>query len=68
MRTNRILLMAAVLWLTAAAAIFAASAHMGTWKLNEAKSKFAPGSTKNTAVTYTAAKGDMIKLTVDGVG
>jgi hypothetical protein len=61
------MLVAAALWLTAAAATFAASAHMGTWKLNEAKSKFGPGSTKNTTVTYTAAKGDMMKLTVDGV-
>jgi uncharacterized Ntn-hydrolase superfamily protein len=58
---------AAALWFTAAAATFAASAHMGTWKLNEAKSKFAPGATKNTTVTYTAAKDDMIMLTVHGV-
>lgn len=40
---------------------------MGTWKLNEGKSKYAPGSAKNTMVTYTAAKGDMIKCTADGV-
>ena len=40
---------------------------MGTWKLNEAKSKFAPGATKNTVVTYAPAKGDMIKCSVDGV-
>ena len=67
MKTNRSLLVAAALCFTAAAATFAASAHMGTWKLNEAKSKFAPGATKNTTVTYTAAKDDMIKLTVHGV-
>src|SRR5437588_12974350 len=40
--------------------------HMGTWKLNEAKSKFGPGATKNTTVVYEAA-GDSIKVTVDGV-
>ncbi|MEO5718670.1 MAG: hypothetical protein ABIR29_08880 [Chthoniobacterales bacterium] len=40
---------------------------MGTWKLNESKSKFTPGATKNDTVTYTAAKGDMIKVTVDGM-
>ena len=40
---------------------------MGTWKLNEAKSKFAPGATKNTKVVYAAAPGDMVKVTVDGV-
>lgn len=44
----------------------AASPHMGTWKLNEAKSKFNPGAPKNTTVTYEAA-GDSIKVTVDGV-
>ena len=39
--------------------------HMGTWKLNEAKSKFAAGATKNHTVAYEAA-GDQIKVTVDG--
>src|SRR6185436_19156716 len=42
------------------------SPQMGTWKLNEAKSKFAPGAGKNTTVVYEAA-GDSIKVTVDGV-
>jgi hypothetical protein len=40
--------------------------HMGTWKLNEAKSKIPAGAPKNTTVTYEAA-GDMIKITVEGV-
>ena len=40
--------------------------HMGTWKLNEAKSKLPAGAQKNTSVTYEAA-GDMIKVTVEGV-
>ena len=40
--------------------------QMGTWKLNEAKSKLAPGATKNTTVVYEAA-GDQVKVTVDGV-
>jgi hypothetical protein len=40
--------------------------HMGTWKLNEAKSKFSPGAGKNHTVVYETA-GDMIKVTVDGV-
>jgi hypothetical protein len=44
----------------------AAMANMGTWKLNEAQSKFAPGATKNTTVVYQAA-GDMVKVTVDGM-
>jgi hypothetical protein len=39
--------------------------HLGTWKLNEAKSKFA-GKARNHTVIYEAA-GDQIKITVDGV-
>ncbi len=38
---------------------------MGTWKLNEAKSKLAPGAPKNNTVVYVAA-GDNVKVTVDG--
>ena len=61
------MLVALALLLTATAASFAANPLMGTWKLNEDKSKFAPGATKNTMVTYAPAKGDMIKCTTDGV-
>ena len=39
--------------------------QMGTWKLNEAKSKFA-GKARNHTVVYEAA-GDQTKVTVDGV-
>jgi hypothetical protein len=49
-----------------AAAVSFASPNMGTWKLNEAKSKIPAGATKNTTVVYEAA-GDSIKVTVDGV-
>jgi hypothetical protein len=42
------------------------SPQMGTWKLNEAKSKLIPGTTKNITVVYEAA-GDSVKVTVDGV-
>ena len=38
----------------------------GSWKLNEAKSKVAPGMPKNNTVTY-AAVGDQVKVTVDGM-
>ncbi len=44
---------------------FADDANMGTWKLNEAKSTFAAGATKNSMVVYEAA-GDNVKVTVDG--
>jgi hypothetical protein len=50
----------------AAGVAFAADSWMGTWKLNEAKSKFPPGAPKNHTVTYEAA-GDGIKVTIDGV-
>ena len=39
--------------------------NIGTWKLNEAKSKFA-GKARNQTVVYEAA-GDQTKVTVDGV-
>jgi hypothetical protein len=45
---------------------FAQNLNLGTWKLNEAKSKLAAGLPKNTTVTYETA-GDKIKSTVDGV-
>jgi hypothetical protein len=44
---------------------YAADANMGTWKLNEAKSTFAAGATKNTTVMYEAT-GDSVKVTIDG--
>ena len=40
--------------------------NMGTWKLNEAKSKLGAGATKNNTVVYEAA-GDSVKITVDGI-
>lgn len=49
----------------AGAVCFASDVQMGTWKLNEAKSKFAPGASKNSTVAYEAA-GDSVKVTVDG--
>jgi hypothetical protein len=45
---------------------FADDVNLGTWKLNEAKSKIEAGFPKNTKVVYEAA-GDMIKTTVEGV-
>ena len=39
--------------------------QMGTWKLNEAKSKFA-GKARNQTVVYEAS-GDQTKVTVEGV-
>ena len=44
-----------------------AGPEMGTWKLNEAKSKFAPGTGKNTMVVYKEAIGGKVTITTDGV-
>jgi hypothetical protein len=38
---------------------------MGTWKLNEAKSKIPAGAPKNNTVVYEAS-GDSVKVTIDG--
>ena len=48
-----------------AAVCFADDPQMGTWKLNEAKSKIGAGSPKLTTVVYEAS-GDSVKVMVDG--
>ena len=65
MRTRSILLLL-VVCAVAVALSAADSPFMGTWKLNEAKSKIPDGAGKNTTVTYAAA-GAEIKVTTDGV-
>ena len=64
---TRITAVVTALSFAATVACFAANPQMGTWKLNEGKSKLTLGMGKNTAVTYTEEKGDKIKVTVDGV-
>jgi hypothetical protein len=54
-------------WFAAGALCLAAEPQMGTWKLNEAKSKFAPGRGKNTMVVYEDAMEGKVKITTDGV-
>ena len=44
---------------------FQTDPQIGTWKINEAKSKF-PGKARNHTVVYESA-GDQVKVTVDGV-
>jgi hypothetical protein len=63
---SRTILAALAVFFAGITLAFAADANMGTWKLNEAKSKIAAGSPKNTTVVYAPA-GDSIKVTVDGV-
>ena len=54
-----------VLCFVGAAVCLAADGFMGTWKLNEAKSKLSAGTPKNSTVVYEAA-GDNVKVTIDG--
>jgi hypothetical protein len=60
------MVLAAAFSFAAVVASFAAEPNVGTWKLNEAKSKFAAGASKNLTVVYTAV-GDSFKCLVDGV-
>lgn len=56
-----------LIWAVAASLCFAGDdAFMGTWKLNEAKSKIGADMPKNTTVVY-AQSGDDVTITVDGM-
>ncbi len=63
---RNVVLTALVMCLAGVTAAVAADPQMGTWKLNEAKSKFSPGAPKNTSVVYEMA-GESVKVTVVGV-
>ena len=62
----RVIVVSLALLLAGVVVVLADNPNMGTWKLNEAKSKFAAGATKNNTVVYEAV-GDNVKVTVDGV-
>ena len=64
MKTKTVLLSLALCFV-AAAVCFASDVQVGNWKMNEAKSKLAPGLPKNSTVVYEAT-GDDVKVTVDG--
>jgi hypothetical protein len=61
----RVVCVALSLCVAAVMSFAADDPQMGTWKLNETKSKIAAGSPKNSTVVYIA-EGDNIKVTVDG--
>ena len=61
----RTLLLTLALCFVGTAMSFAQDPQLGTWKLNEAKSKIPAGAVKNTTVVY-AADGDNVKVTTDG--
>jgi hypothetical protein len=65
MRTKTILWCLAA-FLAGLAVSMAADLNLGTWKLNEAKSKLAPGASKLSTVVYEAT-GASVKVTIDGV-
>ena len=64
---TRAFVLALALFVVGAAVCFAQNMQMGTWKLNEAKSKFSPGAPKNNTVVYEAV-GQNVRVTIDGVG
>ena len=65
---KRSIVLTVVLCLLALSLGYAAeNPNIGTWKLNEAKSKIPAGVGKNTTVVYTAAAGGMFNVTTDGV-
>jgi hypothetical protein len=66
MKTRTILLTLAAIFAATVVCFAADDANMGTWRLNEGKSKLAAGATKNNTVVYGAA-GDSVKVTIDGV-
>ena len=66
MQTRTIVLTMALCFV-GVAVCFADDANIGTWKLNEAKSKLSPGTPKNTTVVYMTA-GDSVMVMVDGIG
>jgi hypothetical protein len=65
MRTQIIGLTLALSFFAGATCFAADNPHIGTWKLNEAKSKLTPDAGKNTTVVYEAA-GDQVKVVIDG--
>ena len=60
------LLLTLLVCFAGAAVCYADDVQLGTWKLNEAKSKIGTGSPKNSSVVYVAM-GDSVKVTTDGV-
>ena len=65
MKTKTIGLTLAFCFLGAAVGL-AADPQVGTWKLNESKSKITPGTLKNTQVVYSSMLGQ-VKIKADGV-
>ncbi|HYL63449.1 MAG TPA: hypothetical protein VE077_12600 [Candidatus Methylomirabilis sp.] len=67
MKTRAILTSLLFCFFAAALSQAAGDGFIGTWKLNEAKSKLAAGVAKNSTVVYAVAD-DGVKITIDGTG
>ena len=65
MKARTILILTLALCFIGVGVCFANDLNLGTWKLNELKSKVPPGVTKNVTVVYETV-GDEIKVTTDG--
>jgi hypothetical protein len=65
MKTQIIGLTLALSFVAGATCFAADDPQIGTWKLNEAKSKLTRDAGKNTTVVYEAA-GDQVKVVIDG--
>jgi hypothetical protein len=65
MKTKSTLIALLISAVAASLCLAADDGFMGTWKLNEAKSKIPAGAHKNTKVVY-AQTGDEVTITVDG--
>jgi len=63
---TRTMFLALAFCLSVVAMSFADNPNVGTWKLNESRSKIPAGVSKNTTVSYTA-DGDNLKAVLDGV-
>jgi hypothetical protein len=63
---TRTMFLALAFCLCAVAVSFAANPNVGTWKLNEGKSKIPAGAPKNTTVVYSQ-DGENMKAVIDGV-
>jgi hypothetical protein len=63
---TRAIVMTVMVCFIGVAVCFAQNPFIGTWKLNEAKSKLAPGAPKNNKVVYES-EGLGFKVTTDGI-
>lgn len=66
MKKRTIVLLIVMCFVGVALCAAAENSMLGTWKLNEAKSKIPAGASKSVTVVYAAA-GDDLKCSIDGV-